>query len=45
MKSHRKELWFNTSKRRELINITREVELALAESEIKEGLRVRLRKA
>jgi len=38
MKSYRKELWFNTSNRRELINITREVELALAESEIKEGL-------
>ena len=38
MKSHRKELWFNTSGRRELINITRDVELALAESGIKEGL-------
>jgi secondary thiamine-phosphate synthase enzyme len=38
MKSHRKELWFNTSKRRELINITREVEVALAESGVKEGL-------
>lgn len=38
MKSYRKELWFNTSKRRELINITREVEVALAESGIKEGL-------
>ena len=38
MKSHRKELWFNTSKRRELINITRDVEAALAESGIKEGL-------
>jgi len=38
MKSHRKELWFNTSGRREFINITRDVELALAESGIKEGL-------
>lgn len=38
MKSHRKELWFNTTKRRELINITRDVESALAESGIKEGL-------
>lgn len=38
MKSHRKELWFNTTKRRELINITRDVEAALAESGIKEGL-------
>jgi len=38
MKSYRKELWFNTSSRRELINISRDVELALAESGIKEGL-------
>ncbi|HCC71322.1 MAG TPA: secondary thiamine-phosphate synthase enzyme [Bacteroidales bacterium] len=38
MKSHTKELWFNTSSRRELINITREVESALAESGIQEGL-------
>jgi len=38
MKSYRKELWFNTGSRRELINITREVEVALAESGIKEGL-------
>lgn len=38
MKSHRKELWFETSKRRELINITRDVEKCLAESGIKEGL-------
>jgi secondary thiamine-phosphate synthase enzyme len=38
MKSHRKELWFNTSGRREFINITRDVELALAESGIKDGL-------
>ncbi|MGE0077948.1 MAG: secondary thiamine-phosphate synthase enzyme YjbQ [Bacteroidales bacterium] len=38
MKSYRKELWFETSKRRELINITRDVEKCLAESNIKEGL-------
>ena len=38
MKSFRKELWYNTAKRRELINITPEVEKALRESGIKEGL-------
>ncbi len=38
MKSYRKELWFNTTKRRELINITREVERCLIDSGIKEGL-------
>ncbi|MBN1796267.1 MAG: YjbQ family protein [Sedimentisphaerales bacterium] len=38
MKSYRKELWFNTSQRRELVNITPEVEKCLAESGIKEGL-------
>ncbi|MEZ5010530.1 MAG: secondary thiamine-phosphate synthase enzyme YjbQ [Bacteroidales bacterium] len=38
MKSYRKELWFNTTKRRELINITREVTNCLAESRIMEGL-------
>ena len=38
MKSYRKELWFNTGSRRDLINITRDVELALAESGIREGL-------
>ena len=38
MKSHRKELWFNTSKREELINITPDVELALRESGINDGL-------
>ncbi len=37
MKSHRKELWFNTKKRRELINITKDVEEAVAASGIKEG--------
>jgi secondary thiamine-phosphate synthase enzyme len=38
MKSFRKELWYNTANRRELINITPEVEKALSESGIKEGL-------
>ncbi len=38
MKSYKKELWFNTSSRRQLINITREVETALADSGISEGL-------
>ena len=37
MKSYRKELWFNTSHRREFINITPEVEQCLAESGVKEG--------
>jgi secondary thiamine-phosphate synthase enzyme len=37
MKSYRKELWFNTSSRREFINITPEVEECLDESNIKEG--------
>lgn len=38
MKSHRKELWFHTATRRAFINITPQVEAALAESGIKEGL-------
>lgn len=38
MKSYRKELWFNTDKRRKYINITNEVEKCLIESNIKEGL-------
>lgn len=38
MKSYRKELWFNTKKRRELVNITPELEQCLAESGIREGL-------
>lgn len=38
MKSYRKELVFCTKKRREFINITRQVESALRESGIKEGL-------
>jgi len=38
MKSYRKELWFNTRSRRELINITGQINEALRESGIKEGL-------
>jgi secondary thiamine-phosphate synthase enzyme len=38
MKSYRKELWFNTPTRRAFINITHQVEAALAESGIREGL-------
>ncbi len=38
MKSFRKELWFETPRRRELINITPQVEQCLAESGITEGL-------
>jgi len=38
MKSFRKELFFNTTTRRAFINITRQVEEALSESRIKEGL-------
>jgi thiamine phosphate synthase YjbQ (UPF0047 family) len=38
MKTYRKELWFNTQTRRELINITSQVEQCLAESGVKEGL-------
>lgn len=38
MKSYHKELWFNISQRRELINITPEVVTCLEESGIKEGL-------
>ena len=37
MKSYRKELWFNAGRRRELINITPDVEQCLAESGIQEG--------
>ena len=37
MKSFRKELWFEVPKRRGFVNITREVEEALAESGIEEG--------
>lgn len=38
MKSYRKELWFNAKSRRELINITPQINDCLAESRIKEGL-------
>ena len=38
MKSYRKELTFNTTHRREFINITPKVEACLRESGIKEGL-------
>jgi secondary thiamine-phosphate synthase enzyme len=38
MKSYRKELWFNIPSRRGLVNITSEVEKALAESGVREGL-------
>jgi secondary thiamine-phosphate synthase enzyme len=38
MKSFRKELFFEVRKRRELINITAQVEQALGESGIQEGL-------
>jgi secondary thiamine-phosphate synthase enzyme len=37
MKSYRKELWFNTKKRRELINITPKINECLKESRVKEG--------
>lgn len=38
MKSFRKELWINTQHRRQFINITREVNFALQESKIREGI-------
>ena len=38
MKSYRKELWFQTPTRRQLINITGEIERCLEESGINEGL-------
>tara|TARA_B100001013_G_C24199657_1_gene280780 strand:+ start:69 stop:485 length:417 start_codon:yes stop_codon:yes gene_type:complete len=38
MKTYRKELWFQTKKRRELINITPDVQDCLVESGVKEGL-------
>ncbi len=38
MKSYRKELWFETQTRRQLVNITREAEECLLESGIKEGI-------
>ena len=38
MKSYRKELWFETPTRRQLVNITPQVEECLRESGIQEGL-------
>lgn len=38
MKSYRKELWFDITRRRELINITPDVQACLMESGISEGL-------
>ena len=38
MKSYKKELWFNTTSRRQLINITPEIDKCLSESGIAEGL-------
>ena len=38
MKSYRKELWFSTPHRRDYLNITPEVEEAVRESGIAEGL-------
>jgi len=38
MKSFRKELWFEASRRREFINITPQLDQCLRESNIKEGL-------
>ena len=37
MKSHRKELWFNTTSRRQLLNITTEVQQEIDNSGIKDG--------
>ncbi|MEX2371127.1 MAG: secondary thiamine-phosphate synthase enzyme YjbQ [Bacteroidales bacterium] len=38
MKSYHKELWFDIKQRRELVNITPDIEACLRESGIKEGL-------
>lgn len=38
MKSYRKELWFKTDSRRQLINITPDVQSCLLESGIQEGM-------
>lgn len=38
MKSYRKELWFNLPSRRGFVNITSEVEVAIRESGIQEGI-------
>jgi secondary thiamine-phosphate synthase enzyme len=38
MKAFRKELWFNTNSRRQLLNITHQVQQCLDESGIKDGI-------
>ena len=38
MKSFRKEIWFNTATRRQLINITPEIQKCVLESGVREGL-------
>lgn len=38
MRSYRKELWFDTSRRREMMNITPSIQECLIDSGIKEGL-------
>ncbi|MBQ7134012.1 MAG: YjbQ family protein [Ruminococcus sp.] len=38
MKSFRKELWFNIPQRRKIVNITNDVQKAIDESGVKEGL-------
>jgi len=38
MKSYRKELWFDITQRRQLINITPDVQSCLTESGVQEGL-------
>ena len=38
MKSYRKELWFKTNQRRQLLNITPDVQQCLAESGVQEGI-------
>ncbi len=38
MQSYKKELWFNTTQRRQLLNITPEITKCINESGIKEGL-------
>jgi secondary thiamine-phosphate synthase enzyme len=38
LKTHRKELWFDVPRRRQLINITPDVAAALRESGIREGI-------
>lgn len=38
MKSYRKELWFNTTSRRQIIRITEDIQQAINESGVNEGL-------